>query len=264
LSFRGVKKKRYLTVNASGTDFLRIVARAILRWEVQVVREPPPKSWLSRLLQALGVRTFHLEKCTAVRLHSDSYAAGPRAAIRLVSESTSTRCQSKASSQGWNVAPAQISLFRELSRNPEEITIADSWARQFPHANNRIRVPTQTMSLLLREMHTPALVTPKPLWRHSSGRSQPRSHDDAINQETSSNTSQCESKNSRSGWQALVVLNRDIKYGSLYSYEDLLPRDSTSMWSIGQVRFLSRTGGALSMGCLPIPIQRQNLRWLLR
>lgn len=248
MSFRGVKKKRYLTVNASGTDFVRIVARAILRWEVQVVHEPPPTSWLSRLLQALGVRTFHLEKCTAVRLHSDSYAAGPRAAIRLVSESTSTRCQSKASSQGWNVAPARISLFRELSRNPEEITIADSWARQFPYANNRIRVPTQTMSLLLREMHTPALVTPKPLWRPSSGRSQPRVHDDAINQGTSFNTSQCESKNSRSGWQALVVLNRDIKYGSLYSYEDLLPRDSTSMWSIGQVRFLSRTGGALSNG----------------
>ena len=158
-----------------------------------------------------------------MRLHSDSYAAGPRAAIRLVSESTSTRYQSKASSQGWNVAPAQISLFEELSKNPEEITIADSWARQFPYANNRIRVPTQTMSLLLREMHTPALVTPKPLWKHSSGRSQPRVHDDAINQGTSSNTSQCESKNSRSGWRR-VVLNRDIKYGSLYSYEDLLPK----------------------------------------
>ena len=248
MSFRGVKKKRYLTVNANGADFLRIVARAILRWEVQVVREPPPTSWRSRFLEALGVRTFHLEKCTAVQLHSDSYAAGPRAAIRLVSESTFTRCQSEASSQGWDVAPVQISLFRELSRNPEEITIADSWARQFPHANNRIRVPTQTMSILLREMHTPALVTPKPLWRHSSGRSQPRIHDDAIYQGMSSKTSRCESKNSRHGWQALVVLNRDIKYGSLYSYEDLLPRDSTSMWSIGQVRFLSRTGGALSNG----------------
>ncbi len=248
LSFSGVTKKRYLTVNASGADFLRIVARAILRWEVQVVREPPPKSWRSRLLKALDVRAFHLEKCTAVQLHSDSYAAGPRAASRLVSESISTRCQSEASSQGWSVAPVQISLFRELSKNPEEITIADSWARQYPHAKNRIRVPAQTMSILLREMHTPALVTPKPLWRHSSGRSQPEIHDDAIYQETFSNTSPCESKNSRSGWQALVVLNRDIKYGSLYSYEDLLPSDSTSMWSIGQVRFLSRTGGALSNG----------------
>ena len=247
-SFRGAKKGRYLTVKASGPDFLRIVARATLRWEVQVVREPPPKSWRSRLLKALGVRAFHLEKCTAVHLHADTYAAGPRAAIRLVSESISTRYQSKAPGQGWNVSPVQISLFREVSKDPEEITIADSWARQFPHARNRIRVPTHAMSILLREMHTPALVTPKPLWRHSSVRSQFQIHDEAIHQATSSNPSQCESQNSRSGSQALVVLNRDIMYGSLYSYEDLLPCDSTSMWSIGQVRFLSRTGGALSNG----------------
>ena len=69
MSFRGVKKKRYLTVNASGADFLRIVARAILRWEVQVVREPPPTSWRSRFLEALSVRTFHLEKsCNSFEL----------------------------------------------------------------------------------------------------------------------------------------------------------------------------------------------------
>ena len=193
-------------------------------------------------------------------IHSDSYAAGPRAAFvwslsRLL---LVARARHRARA-------GMLRLYRYHYSESYQGTRRNYYCR-FVGSTISAREQSHSSShadyvYLLREMRTPALVTPKPLWRHSSGRPQPRIHDDATYRGTSSNTSQCESK-TRSGWQALVILNRDIKYG-FYSYEDLLPQDSTSMWSIGQVRFLSRTGG-LAMECLPIPIQRQSLRWLLR
>ena len=257
LGLHSSRHKRYLAVRANGPNLLRILARVMMLWHVQVVHEPPSKSWRSRLLGGLGVRAFHLEKTTEVRLHPESYAAGPRAAAHLASEWVADRCQNEPGSRGWDVPPLQISLFRELSKDPELVTIVDSWAREFPHAKNRIRVQSRAMSSLLREMQTPAILSPKPLRRRSSEMPQSQTPTGVNHHATLSTPSIIDSRKVLSGSQALVILNRDVNYGSLYTYADILPSHSASMWSTSRVRFVSRTGGTLSNGvhadAYPVP-----------
>jgi len=240
---------RYLSVETSLLACARMAWAKILGRDVWYINPPPGHSLRSRFLTRIGARLFELEKCESIVMAPESYAAPSRSATTLATRLVDSCIVGDFQFESWPVSSLRIELARTFSQNFELLTIVDCWARQWTGSNKAVRVPNRRMATVLRLMETPATVLPRAL-SATPGFQNTRNGclDLVVGYSERVDTSSDHSPHKDSQVRCLLVLNHDIRYGQLYSYEELLPKCAASDWALPRVGLLSRRGGILANG----------------